>query len=125
MTIAVDWDVEPQSKQNKKLQTTNLQKKSLILHVNSLSADSHEISRSMVAQWQSAWLELSSFTGDTELCPLARHFIHCFNSTEKTQEDLSQHNWKIVYWGVKNQTKQAKHEISCLSLLHTVRIIGD
>ena len=26
-------------------------------------------------------------------------------SIDSTQEDLSQHNWKIVDWGIKNQIK--------------------
>ena len=45
----------------------------------------------------------SSLTGVTALCSWARHINPCY-STDSTQVDLSQHNWKIVEWDVKNQT---------------------
>ena len=40
--------------------------------------------------------------------PCARHFICCIIGTGSTQEDLSRHDWKVVDWNVKNQTKKKK-----------------
>ena len=48
----------------------------------------------------------SSLTGITALCPWARHINPCFVLHGPTQEDPSRHNWTIVDWDIKNQTKQ-------------------
>ena len=45
----------------------------------------------------------SNLTGVTPLCHWARQSLL---STGSTQEDPSRHNWKIIDWDVKNQTKQ-------------------
>ena len=52
----------------------------------------------------------SSLTGITLLCHWARHIY--LLSSGSTQEDLSQHTWKIVDWDVK--IKSNKHHMNFL-----------
>ena len=42
------------------------------------------------------------------LCPWVRYFIRV--STDSNQGESSRHDWKIVHWDVKNQTKQHQYE---------------
>ena len=52
--------------------------------------------------------------------------IHCLVQTGSTQEDPSQHDWKIVEGDVKNQNKQRRRTTSALCFwFRSLRISSD
>ena len=78
--------------------------------------------RSVMAQWQSAWIEIEGLRVPSSLealpCVSLSKRLFPLLSTGSTQEELSRHDWKIVDWDVKNQNNQTKHG-------NQPRLVGD
>ena len=66
----------------------------------------------------------SSLTGGTHLVVSLSKTHLSLLSTGSTQEDPSQHDWKIVDWDVKNQIKQTKNMTRSIIMKQNFVYIG-
>ena len=57
-----------------------------------------------------------SFTGAIVLCPSLTRALGLLLSTSSTKEDLTQHDWTIVDWIVKNEKQNQKNNYPLLDI---------